>query len=793
MLKVILLLLFLLFSNSLALEISINSAKEDNKKYSTLHLRDKDKFLCQREIDDFKVTTKIICAFPKQPRKKIRKLQNDFFSIDTQIKRKTFFLIIKPFKKMRLVPIVFDLSKDDNVYSPEVKLAKHWMVIGFDESPPHIKDQNYNENATNFPYLMKSDKLPYVGGLDVSGKPVKVKHVQDIKEFIKIKELYKKGDYDRSLDKIEDILLEYPDTLFKPELLFYKIRIYDKMKYNEELLELTKTFLREYSSNDNIAEVLSLTAKAYSKLGQSTDADYFFDRLFKEHGDTEYAKWGMIYKGEMLESEGVGEKSAAYYERALKETKNIELASTAAFKLSKYYLNHLDKDKANEYISKIVKAKPSFLKERYEESKDLMEHYLYEGQYKSAADIAGALLEGQDKDDLDAELLLRDQGIWLSKSKNKIEALEPLKKYIKLYDFGRYLNEVKVAKDGLFFDEDLQDTNLTSKLARFDELMYQYKNDSIGNRAIYEKAKVLNKNQLYEEVLDMEDKLLSLDDTIYKDVNKVIHEAAVGFMKQSLEKRKCNLVLTTSNKYKITLSDKWDDGIYECAMQGSDYKLARKTSTKNLNLKNLAQRKKWLYRHIKLDFATGNYSEVLEASNELIKLVDSDKDSPYLDVYRIIFDTYQRLEQDDNMLKAIVDIEKIYGVSYKDVDRYVAVMGIGIDKKDDNIVIKYGNYVMDIQKKDGSHIQSPYVEFSLFEAYMNIENYNSALNVINSLDKVKLKTKDKARQKYLLGSVYTKLWRDSDALKAYNEVIELDPNSAWAELAKSAKSILKID
>jgi cytochrome c-type biogenesis protein CcmH/NrfG len=76
---------------------------------------------------------------------------------------------------------------------------------------------------------------------------------------------------------------------------------------------------------------------------------------------------------------------------------------------------------------------------------------------------------------------------------------------------------------------------------------------------------------------------------------------------------------------------------------------------------------------------------------------------------------------------------------------------------------------------------------------MDVENYNRALEVITSLEELDLKPKDKVRQKYLLGSVYTKLWRDGDAIKAYDEVIKLDPNSAWAELAKSAKSITVVD
>lgn len=791
MLKVSLLLLLLLFSNSLALEISINSAKENHQKFSILHIMDTDKFLCQKELNDFDVTTKIICAFSKKPNQKINKIQNDFFSVDTEIKNKTFFIIIKPFKKMKLMPVVFNLTEDDSVYVPDVKLSKKWMVVGYNEEIPFIKEKEYNEKSINFPYYMKEDMLPYVGGLDVEGNPVKIKQVQDIKEFIKIKDFFAKEDYERALDKIEDVLLEYPNTLFKPELLFYKIKVFEKMDRNEGILELSKIFLREYSSNDNVAEVLSLTAKSYANLGQRTNADYFFDRLFDEHKDSLYAKWGLVYKGEMLESEGAASKAVNYFERALNETDNIDVAATAAFNLAKYHLSALRKEKASEYISKIVNAKPSFFKDNYYPSRDIMEQLASDGEYKSAADIAAALLVGQDKDDDDAEWLLKSQGIWLSKSKNKIEALEPLKKYLELYEYGYYVQDVKVAKDGLFFDESIKDDNLTNRIAKYDELIEVYHGDSIGQKAIYEKAKFLNEKELYFDALGLEEQLLTLDNSIYKDVEQVIHDSAVGFMKQSLEKRKCNEVLITSNEYNITLSDEWDDGIYECAMQGGDYTLARRTSTKNLNSKNLEHRKKWLYRHIKLDFATGNYSDVLQASKELISLVAKDKNSKYLDVYRYIFDTYQRLEQSENMLKAIVDLEKIYGLTYKDIERYVAVMGIGVDKNDNTIVIKYAKNVIQIQKNSKSYAQSPYVEFSIYEAYINIEDYNKALDVIKSLDNIELKPKDRVRQKYLLGSVYAKLWRDEEAMKAYDEVIKLDPNSAWAELAKSAKSIVK--
>ena len=38
------------------------------------------------------------------------------------------------------------------------------------------------------------------------------------------------------------------------------------------------------------------------------------------------------------------------------------------------------------------------------------------------------------------------------------------------------------------------------------------------------------------------------------------------------------------------------------------------------------------YRYIKIDFATGNYSDVIDASNELITLIQNDKVSIYFSI-----------------------------------------------------------------------------------------------------------------------------------------------------------------
>ena len=779
-------LLALLSLNLFALEISMDSAKDDFSRYSTLHLSDSKDFVCQEIKDDFLVTTEIICAFSKRPSQNIKKLQNDFFKVDTFIKKETFFISVKPFYKIKLIADIFDLSVDNTVYQADVVNAKRWIVLGYKNKVPLINNTERPDISINFPFYLDNDKLPYVGSLDIKGNPVHIKEVGDVKDYLKVKRYYDERKFERCMNVVDDILLDYPNTLFKAELIYYKIKLYAKLKDYDNVISNAKIYLREYSANENIPEVLALTAQAYAQIGINIDADYFFDRLFSEHADSVFTQWGYIYKGEMLEAAGSDVPAIKFYKKALYSTSDLSVAATAAFYIARLRQGVSISD-ASKYVDKIIQAKPSYFGEVYRESKLMMTTFAEDGAYATAAKIAKALLDTIDPTYDDYEILLSEHALWLTETKDKRSALEALNKYLKQFPDGDYINEVQIAKDGLFFET--ADLNATAKLAEFNTLIEEYPNDTIGNRAIYEKAKLMLDEKMYKDVLDFKESILGLDTEIYKDSEYIIKNAAIGEMKISLDAKECNDVLIISHDYNITLSDEWDDGVYECAMKGGDYQLSKRTCQKNLKSDDLEQRKKWLYRYIKVDFATGNYSDVIDASTDLIALIEEDKESKYKDVYRYLFDTYNRLEKKDEMVDAMAKIEDVFGLDYKDIERYISVMSIGSDAKDDNMVINYGSKVMKIQKSSSSNAQSPYVEFTLYQAYLNKENYSKALEVISVLDSVELSNKYRARQKYLKGTVLNKLWRDDEAKASYKESMEADPNSAWAKLAKSASSL----
>ncbi len=788
-------LFFLLFINVsiplFALEISLESAKENFQNYSTLQIKDSTQFLCQETKNDLDVVTEIACAFTKQPSRKFKTLQNDYFTVTSNIKNNTFFLVITPYQKMKLFPIIFNLSKDEVVFQGNVQLSQHWMIIGYKDKLPYIKEDAKSEICINFPFLLSKDKLPYVGGLDLKGNPVYIKKVHDVSEYLKIKKLYQEKKYDLCLDAINDVMRDYPQSLFNAELLFYKIRVFAQLGDNDNVVESSKIYLREYSSDENVPEVLSLIAKSYSMIGLNIDADYFFDRLFMEHEDSEYSNWGYIYKGEMFEASGDAPKALNFYEKALNETKDIEIAATAAYKLAKYKTANTDKKDASKYVMKIANAKPEFFMNELKNSLEMMYSFAEEEDYLTAATIAKCILDETKKDDDEYEQLLKERAIWLSKSDNKIEALKVLNEYLDTFKEGNFENEITVAKDSLFFDT--ADLNVTSRLEAYNELISTYPNDTIGDRAIYEKAKLLLENEKYGDILGFKDSLQALDNEKYKDTTEIVKNAAIGVMKLSLKEKECMQVLTISSEYNITLSNEWDDEIYICAMKGGDYLLSKKIANRNLKSQDLELRKKWLYRYIKVDFTTGNYSDVVEASKELILLIQdnlsSENNNEYRDVYRFLFDTYQRLENTNAMIDTIADVQKVFGEDYKDIERYVAVMTIGSQNKDDAMVIKYAVEVMKIQNSSSSYTQSPFVEFTLYQSYMNKEDYSKALDVIKSLDTVDLSKAQRSRQKYLLGTTYSKLSKNEEAKKAYQDAIDADEASAWAKLAKSAKDI----
>ena len=782
MLKWLLLFLIPLYLN--ALEISFQAGKENFNKYTLLHVKASDPFICEPQTDDFNNITKVICAFSKKPDQTLKPLNDDFFKVISEVKKGTFFLIVTPVHKMKLLPDVVNVASEDTFFQSKVRLSKSWVMVGYKEKFTLLADKKNSEKSLNLPVTFPKYEPLYVGSLDIAGNPVHIKQAGDVSGYLKAKKSFVNKDYTGTVQAVDDIIKSFPDSIFMSELLYYKIKALSKLKKYDEVTSLSKVYLRSYASDENVPEVLSLTAMGYSQEHQNSDADYFYDRLFSEHSDSVFSKKGLIYKGDQLLEAGNSTKGLEYYQRALDETNDIDTAATASQKIANYYLNGTSAKKAQNYVDKILQADPAyFLKER-DGSLKFASALAEKGMFSEASKISQILLAPVTKKDANYEQLLKNSGVWLAKTTEKAEAMKLLNRYIKEFPHGTFIDEVKTTKDSLFFD--VNDGNMTANMANYDKLIQNYKNDSIGQKALYKKAQLLLQGQKYIEVLALKTPLKALDKKIYPNVDDMINQAASALIKLKLKDGKCSEVVSISSEYNIKLASDFDDDLYNCYMKIPQLTLAKNMAAANINTKILTQKIKWMYRYANVSFQTGEYNNAIKMGNDVITLIGRDKKSPYIDIYRTLFDAYQRVGDDNKMIVMMTNIVDAFGENFKDIERYVQMMGLATRMKDDNIIITYGEKVMSLQRKTSTYTQSPYSEFTTYQAYMNKGNTTKAIDILFSLDKRALSKEQRARQKYLLGSLLQKKGKNSEAKVQFKKSIEASKESPWAKLAADA-------
>ena len=768
--------------------MSVQTGKEAQQNFSVIHIRDNTLFQCQAKKDSFNVTTEITCIFDNIPSKNIGELNNNFFHITTDIENKQFIIRITPYKKFDLYPILFDLQKDNDLFYAQSSTSQHWSIVGYEEVNPFASKEPFSDTAINLPVTFSQRALPFVGGLDIQGNPIEMQSIKDVSEFIKIKEYYNKQQYDTALERITQMEEQYPHSVFKSEVALYKIRTLHQLNELEAMLEASKKFIREFSSDQNIAEVLVYTAHAYSKLGMFSDADYFYDHLFNEHANSYFAYLGYLYKADQLAESGSWKKALNFYAKVLNETNDTTLASTAAFKLAQYYLDHAKREKAIRFLNKILEGNRSYFYEHFDAAYDMAMALSDHGNYKTAAAIAGALLDAMTPRHERYEEVLKNRGIWLARAQEKEAAIQSFERYLKEFKFGSYTDEIKREKDALFFD--LGDDNMSAALQAYNRIIERYHGDDIAKKALYKKAKLLYEHKAYAQVMALQEELLELDPQEY-EVQPLIDGAVAALMQEHLNRGECKDAVSMSERYEITLPDTWDQKIYLCADETGNYQLAKKIAKKYLKSKEISQRLQWLFYYISVDFKLGNYTDVLDASKELITLMKLEKSTQYNRIYRIRFDANERLGNSDGMIEAITTIEKVFGLDFDDIDRYAQMVALGNRKKDDVMVENYAKKVIYLQEKKASYSQTPYVEFSLADALVKLNKNNEAIEVLKSLDEREISSEKRARQKYLLGSLLQKSAKTLAAKEAYQQSIEADKESAWGQLAQDALNLMK--
>lgn len=770
-----------------ALELTVQSGKENRENYSVLHLRDTSPFACQTFINDFGDTKRIDCRFPKPPKQNFPPIDNEKFTVTASASAQGYTITILPKFKMKLIPLVFNLSNESESYQSDVKKARHWSVVGYTNKLPLLTISAPPPNGINFPVKVKKNSRPHVGGLDLKGNPIKISRVQDVTDYMNMKKAYEAQNYDKVLELSTYALKNYPKTVFKNELMLYQIRALHYENESEKLLEIGKQFLRLYSSDPNLAEVLAYMANGYGKVGQNTDAEYFFDRLFTEQSESPFAALGMIYKAELLENGGSSKQAMLYYKRALATSSDVVIASKAAFRLAQIELTNGNTKQASQYIEKITSANPKYLKGVLEDAMLMADGFYDRNDPKTAIRITEALLSVIDSKSSEHPILVKNLGFQYAKAGKQNEALKRFNEYLETYKYGEFVEEVRRAKDGLFFEEG--DKNSTEQIEKYDGLIARYGDDSVGRKALYKKAQLLLQEKKYQEVLDLEDELYRLESTEYPQTNELISKSAIGLEKLFLKEGKCVEAMKFQKMYKIKLLSEWDEALFNCALKTTQYANAKKIAQKHLKSKSIPERQVWLYRMVKTQFGLGEYKEAIKGGEELATLLGVEKNPPLNDIYRTMYDAVQRVGDAEGMIRHIKSIEAAYPNDFKDIERYTQMVSLGLKRKDESMTQTYARKVMALQERTKTYTQSPYIEFTLSQSYQNVGKDGDALKVLRSLNTKKLLNEKRSRQQYLIGAIEQKLGNKRQARAAFDESIKADKNSAWGKLAKDALAL----
>lgn len=771
-----------------ALNLSIQSGKEEQNSYSILHVSDANDFKCVPTRNDFDEIIRVECQLPKASSSTFSPINSQHFTVQYKDAASGYTIVITPKTKIALYTDSFDLHKASQLYVSEIMPAKRWSMLGYSGNIPLLGKTVKSTDALNLPIRSPKEMYPYVGGLDLKGNPIKMKRIQDVNDYMEIKKAYKSENYSKTLSLAKQTLEKYPNTIFKNELLLYQIRGLHFLEKNEELILFAKQFIRQYSGDQAIAEVLAYTGDAYSKIGQTSDSDYFYKRLFSEYEDSPFAAQGMFLKAQQLEVLGKQKEAAKYYLQVLEKTKDVELGSAAAFKLAKIDIGFGHLDKAKIYIEKIVRANPDYFSKVREESVSMINTYTENKDPKTAAKITLCLMEKSTPKSDEHQSSLKNLGLLYAASGEKEKALVRFDEYLKLYPYGAGADEIKHAKDGLFFEK--SEPKGKEGIKKYNDLIDRYGNDPVGQKALYKKAQLLLKEEKYQDVLDIESDLHRLNTKEFPEVNTIIGQSAIGLTKKKLQALKCSEAMILHKMYRIKLQPQWDGLTFDCALRMGNFPVAKKIATPHLKSSTISERQIWLSRLAKVHLELGEYKEAIGAGKEAVALLEAQKNPSINSVYRTLFDAAEGLGDDVKMIEYIKGCESAFGTDFADIERYTHMVNVGLKRKDEALVQNYAKRVVSLQNRTKTYTQSPFIEFTLAQSLINQEKNNEALEVLKSLNARKLTPEKRSRQQYLMGSLAMKLGKTAQAKTAFGASIKADAKSAWGKLAKDALGLL---
>jgi len=786
-------LVFIFTAQLFALDIYLNSAKENNLPYALLHIIDDKPIVCST-IHLALDKKNYICKFKKIVKNRIDEKKLRLVDIKFIEKKDAFYIKIIPKFDSQMVALDIILYNTKEVNALKItKKSKHWTVLIYKKYPFGKKG---NIDGIDFPITYDKYLRPFVGPVDLNGAPIAYAKSQDISYYLDIQDEFKSRDFTSVVREVDRTLKQYPRSIFKSDLLLYKLKAIDgsieknispisEQYTNNDVAKLAKSWMREFSSNENIPEVLFVLVKNYLRAESGTDVNYFLDILVTEHKNSPYTKRAILYYADSLYKKNNKNKAVKLYENVLYSAKDMDIASIAAIKLANSKINSGNAQEAKQYLLKVLKANKKYLLKDKDATAKLAAKLASNGLQGIAATINDLLLEHISVNERDTrELLLKRTGDWYLASDNTTKAYARYTQYKKVYKDGIYIDEVNKAIDRLFFK--VKETNETKLANYYDVLISKYDND-IKDKAIVEKAKLFLKHGKYQKIIDMKKMLVGADDKNSTIAKELIEKSAIMLIDNNLKNGECEKVARLIESNAIDYNKiKNSKNLFKCFLITARYKKAGILASYKIHSKKLEEKFIWLENSVKAYAKMQKFDEIIALKDDIFSLSKIIKKQVNNSTYRAMFDAYYYKKMYNKSLNIIKEIDAFWPNDIKNIEIYYKVIGYANDTKNDFILSQYAKKILYIEKKYKIYTYSPKVDFLYIDSLKRLSKIKEAKKIAEDLMKVKLSNKDKSRALFELGELSYKLKEIKKAKEYFIKCSKIKTDNSWKKLCKNS-------
>ncbi len=766
--------------------LALNVLRDNNKTYSIMHIEDNETIKCDVKMNsDFK--DQVICQFKNKLMQHNEPLENRYFKID-------FFdnkIVVTPKYHYAYYPMKKSFIQDRTIDTYKGLSYRHWIVIGFKgKSTLYTKKK---DSGLSFPIEFKKSTLPSIGELDFDLNPIE-KNV-NAKALVKIKALFFDKKYEKVI-KEADYLLSEKKSIFTNEAKLFKIRSLDKI-INEkdskskddgldplDIIDLAQEWIEENPSNVHLAEMYMYIAKTYLKIGRYSKAKKYLDILESAYKDSKYNFLAKLANADRIYRVKDKDDAIKKYKEVLYNTKDFEVASMAALKLTKAYVDKKKIKKAKEFFDKILTANEPFVKSHAQEAYMLAKTFADNNESNVSLQI-GTLLEKDIKNSqLDEDELKKNIAYWNEKAKNNDKAIALYKQYLEDEKYGKYRDFVSERLDKIMLNSD--EKNETKKLAYLDTIMIRYKEDAIYAKALLAKANILLKDAKYKEILAMKEPLKKYGgETLLREVAK--KQLAIDY-----HDKRCKEAVSLEDEYNISVEPSQEELAFNCYSELNAYKKALKISRNKMKSENLEEKLKWTYKSAKIYFKQGKNKALILAADDVDKLQKLLKSDKYNDLIYDKIEAYYYLGgYDELMLREVQKCERFFPNNVKNLDVYEKVLLYAKKRKDTSLIINYAKKMIDLQEKYHLSTYTPKIELDYIKALREKGRYKEALEEDIKLLYKKLNDAQRAQVLYIAGDLSEKFNKFKEAKEFYTKCGEIVYDTAWVELCSENLQILE--